>query len=714
MSPTPHHPTPPRRAWRALFSGSLACGAFAGLTALAIDQLLVFAILGYAFPLTAVLSATYAGLGMVCALVIGSVARRSSLGSSGNSLSDWRRFTSTLAAVYGPAIFERATSVLEFRASWPIVMGLGGLALGGFLLWIAFLVRITRGSAMGPLLAAVSIAVGLAINRNLIEQPLQPTALAADAAVLATAAALAWLTRLAGAQRATIVLTGIAVVALGLGTREGWGSTSRLGDSRAEGPNVVLVVIDTLRQDTFEAVVRETPEGQAFDRAMGGSAWFSQAIAASPWTVPSMGTIMTGLHPPEHGYDARLVAERRRVLRPLPESVPTVAERLQRHGYRTEGLITNQVLQPAGGIARGFDHYEILSGPTAKLPALTVMTRLGWFHEVPYEKADALRRRLGQRLAVIDPEAAPLFLWLHLLDPHTPLHEHPELAADPQALQLPRRERLYREETRFALLELTLMFEMLENHGLWNETAVIVVSDHGEMFPSDGHDNGVKTLQGDRPKTYGHGHAMYDELVRVPLVIRPPGGLTQKRQVDVLTSHADLHDTILDLAGVDRTRLDRTRTKEAPFSLHPWLAAEPPDQDAEGRPSALISGIQRGPRQRALRTAQFKLIDYPDKQRPNELFLLGPDPDERTDLIRHRPDLRLQARRRLEQAWDRLAVPSDNPTEALDAEALDAEALDAEALDAEALDAEALDAEALDAEALDAETLRRLEALGYL
>ncbi|MCP3957970.1 MAG: sulfatase-like hydrolase/transferase [bacterium] len=643
----------------------LIAGALAGLAALAVDQVLALSTLGYVLRLAPGFVAAYVGVGAFFAVVIElGTARRQSVDA--RRLDAWRLFALSTAAIYVPAIVERLHNALQGRGlallATVIVVGVGCYAL-----WIAALQHVAgpRAPTVAPFLGALTAAIGLAVNRNVVDRPLEPAALVADAAVLAGALALALLARTAGARGA---LAALAVLTVGVVLLVTWspGGKPAGEPGGVERPNLVLVIIDTLRQDVFDEVVRETEEGRAFARKMDGAGWFTQAIAASPWTVPSVGSIMTGLFPTEHGYDAPLVARGKRAMTPLPESVPTLAEGLRRHGYRTEGLVTNQLLQPGTGIARGFDHYEVLAGPAIKLPLLTALDRLGLIEEVPYERAAAVRHRLRQRLARIMPSDRPLFLWLHLLDPHAPLVEHRHLAPEPAAEKLNPLERRYRHEVRYALDELRRMFEDLRAHGLWRDTVVVVASDHGEMFPTDGHDNGVKTLAGDRPKLYGHGHALYGELARVPLVIRPAGGLPEPRRIDALTGHADLVATLADLLDVELPGPEHRR-----FSLAPWLRESPPSPPPRARPFTLISGIQHGPRQRALRTPRYKLIEYLEGQRPSELYLLSRDPAEKRDLAGVKTNLLARAQRQLERRWSRLAEPPEIEPAELDAESLE-------------------------------------------
>lgn len=266
-----------------------------------------------------------------------------------------------------------------------------------------------------------------------------------------------------------------------------------------------------------------------------------------------------------------------------------------------------------------------------------------------------MRRHFLGRLDDLAGGERPFFLWLHLMDPHEPLRAHPRLPPDAGADGLPELERLYREETRHAVDELAAMLEAMAERGLLRDTALVLVSDHGQMFPDGPEDD---SPQRRRQRRYGHGHALYGELVRVPLVIRPPGGLAADRRIDVLTSHTDLHDTIADLLGLDLDRVGRDR-----MSLAPWLAPQPAE-DATERGWALIGSNRHGPPQRAIRSRRLKLIEHPGGERSPELYDLLTDPGEQHDLSTARPRALERQREQLRRVPEELGeTPDSRPVE---------------------------------------------------
>jgi arylsulfatase A-like enzyme len=222
--------------------------------------------------------------------------------------------------------------------------------------------------------------------------------------------------------------------------------------------------------------------------------------------------------------------------------------------------------------------------------------------------------------------------------------------------------RLYRDETRFCLRELAAIFTLLQAQGLWDSTVLVVVGDHGEMFESDGHDDRVP-VPGSRfgAKRFRHGHALYDELVRVPLVIRPAGGLRASRWADSLVSHVDLHDTIADLTGIGIPKVGRDRVSVASaVVVDPAEDGDPPERE-----HALACGVQYGPRQRVLLDRDFKLIDR-DGQPPSELYDLRVDPGE---LHGVEDEERMRGMRQLlDEMWQGLAPPPETDSLEVDAE----------------------------------------------
>ncbi|MCP4658561.1 MAG: sulfatase-like hydrolase/transferase [bacterium] len=628
-------------------------GGLSGLAALALDEFLAWSMLGYRTPLYPRFVAAYLlagmGLGVLLELALGRrLARRP-------RPRDRTMIATGMALIYTLPIFERVSHVLGSEVT------LGGIvvaivAVAAFLAGFAVLRRVTRSTFWAALLAAFTAAFGLAVNCNLLGLPQEPQALAADAAIMLAALAAAWLVRIGRARGGRMGLVaaagGAVLVALvAFISLDEPVTVPAAAPPAGEPPHLVVIVIDSLRLDVFQRVVEETEEGRSFHRAFDGAAWFTNAIAAAPWTAPSVGSMLTGLYPSEHGFGKRGAD---RTPARLAKSISTLTERLRDHGYVTEGLVTNPLLHPATGIDRGFTHYEALLGPSVKLPLLTALAEAGLLRLESSQGGIAIRRRLERRLDPVVASGRPFVFWLHYMEPHVPLFEHPDLAPDPAAGDPDSNERLYRDEVRYVVRELTRVRELFARRDLGRRTAFVLVADHGEMFPSDGRQARVKRPDQDRPMLEGHGHSLYGELMRVPLVIRPPGGLVQERRVDVLASHVDLYVTVGDLLGLDLPPVAGDQV-----SLAPWLAAETPP-GLRGRSHVLIGGNTLVPEQRGIRTSELKLIEYHgDRGRPSELYHVAADPREQRNLARQDQRRSENMSQLLIRAWARLREPPE-------------------------------------------------------
>jgi arylsulfatase A-like enzyme len=323
-------------------------------------------------------------------------------------------------------------------------------------------------------------------------------------------------------------------------------------------PHLVLVIIDTLRADhlpTYGYARATAPHIQA----LGERGWvFEQALAQSGWTLPAMGSILSGRLPSEHGA-VRDGNDMRRFGRFAPQT-PSTAEVLAAAGYRTGAVVNNTFLAPDFGFQRGFDHYDYQGASAMQ-------------HRAAVATADA-------GLAWLDTAATPAFLVLHFMEPHSsyaagppergrfaptdeelrvpfPFHmEHGKFAtsaADAAALE--QIAALYDEEILAADRGVGRLVEGLSERGMLDDTWIIVTSDHGEELWDHG--------------GFEHGHHLMGELLRVPLIVAGP--TTTPRRVLRPVAHVDVHATLVGLGGdatADRGHgLDLTWALQAPDRL---------------------------------------------------------------------------------------------------------------------------------------------------
>jgi arylsulfatase A-like enzyme len=383
-------------------------------------------------------------------------------------------------------------------------------------------------------------------------------------------------------------------------------------------PSVLLVVVDTLRQDALGAYRPSTSAGSSptpnFDRLAVEGERFDAAFAAAPWTLPSVATLLCGAPPPVHGAARSPSGE----LTGIDPRLPTLAELLGDAGYETLAVVTNPYLGERFGLGRGFDEYLHLraDGPAARSRGAKV-------------RGD---RIVDEVLARLEAETrAPTFALVHLFDPHMgydpPGDLRPDwLAAEPDpaarlrslmralwseadSISAAERERvrdLYAREVRFADRQLARLLAAVEaDPRPW---LVVVTSDHGEELWDHG--------------GFEHGHTLYDELVRVPLLVRWPDGRGRPPRAD-LARHEDLAPTILAAAGVD----------VPPSMTGRDLARAGSDTAAVATFGNTLYGEQR----QGLVTGGLKLVR--SESGTVRLFDLRTDPEELTDLAPTRPEL---------------------------------------------------------------------------
>jgi arylsulfatase A-like enzyme len=281
--------------------------------------------------------------------------------------------------------------------------------------------------------------------------------------------------------------------------------------AKIERPNIVLVVVDTLRADWT------TPYGDARDTSPELQRWaergivFERARSQSSWTKVSMASLLTSLWPRSHGVRGPTDG--------LGEDAQTLADVMSDAGYRTYGVQSNGWLDQSFGFHQGFERYEF---PRASKPNDGLGKASHWPHaERIYEEA--------QRLIDASPAGEPFFLYLHFMDVH-------EYAAPPEfRTESGGNEANYLAAIRWVDSVVERIRQKLEREGLADSTVMIFGSDHGETFGEN--------------RTNGHAFNVHTPALHVPLVIRLPFPLEPVR-VRTQVRNLDIAPTVLDLAGV--------------------------------------------------------------------------------------------------------------------------------------------------------------------
>jgi arylsulfatase A-like enzyme len=407
--------------------------------------------------------------------------------------------------------------------------------------------------------------------------------------------------------------------------------TTTLGCRHVRRPaplrNLVLIVVDTLRLDHLAAYGYERETAPAFTRlASEGVLW--NGISPTSWTKPATASILTGLHPVHHQAFGSADA--------LPEASQTLAERLRARGYNTFGITANGWLSRTAGFAQGFSPYYSM---------------LDDFGRGPFSTAEELNSKLLPRLRTLQP---PFFLYVHYLDPHAPYDPPRDYRGRPLSGRLAARKGgigilelrmsetlarprelvedaidLYDGEIRRADDAIDSLLGELLRLGLADGTLTVVTSDHGEEMQEHGR--------------MGHGQTLYEEVVRVPLLMHAPGVLPAGARFGT-ASLLDIVPTVLELlrqplAGeLDGISLAKRMQAAVPSSS----AVE--DTADVGRELLLHLDLEKpGPgipmeagRALALRGERFKLVLSEDPYR-KALFDHRADPREQTDALARDP-----------------------------------------------------------------------------
>jgi arylsulfatase A-like enzyme len=401
-----------------------------------------------------------------------------------------------------------------------------------------------------------------------------------------------------GPQRVRIAVTGPpgAVALLG-------DPVVRSGAAVAPGkPDLALIVIDTLRADHLGMQgYAERPTSPNLDAFAGRALRYAQARSTSGWTATSLGTVVTGLMPSSHRAGSRrerahepdglsLSSKKRHqlVFRGLRGDRPTVPELLRREGYRTRSWVDNTFFASPYGFARGFSVHDHYAG----------------------DELLGIAEGAGKALAFLDglpprAERAPYLLVVHAIDPHAPYQarvpaepgfevpeslrpemEHVEARGqeawvvediwkagrvDNDGLLVP-----YDAEIRYMDAQLAPLIARLEADG----AGVVLLSDHGEEFFEH--------------KGYSHGRSLYEEVLRVPLVVRAPGDAPPVGVVDAPVSLDGVASTLLGFAGLG-----------AP----PGAAGPLPERTGQAPPRAFVSeGTYRGKDMTAVLAGKHKAV----------------------------------------------------------------------------------------------------------
>lgn len=358
-----------------------------------------------------------------------------------------------------------------------------------------------------------------------------------------------WLRRLTSALAVVAIVGGI-----GFNATRFWRqrqAVAALPDATADAPNILLLVLDTVRALSLSAYGYARPTTPNLAALAARGVRFDRAVATAPWTLPTHATLFTGRYPHEMSAGWSV---------PLDGSFPTLAERLTSLGYSTGGFAANlRYCSYEFGVTRGFGYYRDYDVSISEMWRSSLLTstlglwivqRLGGYSAPGRLWADRMNERLVTWLddkKLRDPKR-PFFAFVNYYDAHGPYEPPAPFDTLFSGKEPPTRDSGSRDFTREEVLglidaydasiayldrELGILFDALQQRGLLENTIIIVTADHGEEFNEHGQMN--------------HGNTLYFPSLHVPLIVAGrdiPSGINVLQPVTL----RDVPATILAMA----------------------------------------------------------------------------------------------------------------------------------------------------------------------
>jgi arylsulfatase A-like enzyme len=410
-----------------------------------------------------------------------------------------------------------------------------------------------------------------------------------------------------------------------------------------DAPNVIVIVVDTLRADHLSQYGYTRDTSSALSLLTDRATRFDEALSPAVWTAPAVASLFSGLSPARHNVD--------RVGAVLSDEIETLAETLRGAGWETAAFSFNPHVSRKARFDQGFAEFVGYRGSTKRAPDVRAMTREAW----EWIEEDA---------------TAPFFLYLQPMNVHGP-YRVPDDARElllgrapaegfeffgPLMKELMNKKRLERRDDvteafltslhenydtaiRHTAEELGKLFEKLDRAGLFDDALIVLTADHGEeLFDHGG---------------FAHRYSLYREILHVPLFIKLPGQ-REAASIGEPVSLTDVHPTLLEVLGIEQAA--KARAGADGVSLAPFLEADASPPEAL-RDRALVSVATNRKRcvGRSLQQGRYALLEiersYQHDRPTTELYDLLLDPHQTRDLSHSKPDLRAAMRLALSERY---------------------------------------------------------------
>jgi arylsulfatase A-like enzyme/4-amino-4-deoxy-L-arabinose transferase-like glycosyltransferase len=385
-------------------------------------------------------------------------------------------------------------------------------------------------------------------------------------------------------------------------------------DAPARGANLLVISIDSLRADHLHCYGYERETSPAIDAIAAEGIVFENTIAQAPWTLPSHTSLLTSMYPRTHQVTDK---ERR-----LPAGARTLGRMLEPLGYDNRAVVSGPFMQAQFGLRRGFREYD---------DSIAVGGHKRSHRVITSANINAKANRM------LDEIEAPFFLFLHYWDVHYDYQPPPpydrmfdpdysgsltgtdfiggeEVHAGMSERDLEHVIALYDGEIAWVDHHVGEIVASLKKRGLYENTVIVVTSDHGDEFLEHGQ--------------VGHQHSLYEELLRVPFIMRVPGEAGGRR-VQTIAQSIDIMPTLLDYLGAPPSKNAQGRSQ---YALLHGDEPQPLPVIAENTKSRKGKETKERTQSWCVYSGPYKYIAYADDDYPPELYDLTADPGEQADI----------------------------------------------------------------------------------
>ncbi|HLP48005.1 MAG TPA: sulfatase [Candidatus Kapabacteria bacterium] len=374
------------------------------------------------------------------------------------------------------------------------------------------------------------------------------------------------------------------------------------GCKKKAEPNVVLIVLDTLRADHLPFYGYEKNTAPFLTNLASRGVVFENTFSTSSWTGPATASIFTSLYPFQHGVTTGFFAGKffKVEINRIPNDIKTLPELLKENGYKTYCVANNPNICIEEGFNQGFDKFASFKNGEEKKMTLQLEN---WSNEIKTQKK--------------------YFLYIHYNDCHMPY-----IARKPwyEKKEKIRDDAISRYDSEISHVDEKIR-KMYEQFGWDKNTLLIVTADHGEEFWDH--------------KKNGHGKTLYAEVIRVPLLIYFPGEKHAHKRIEANSSNIDILPTIREYLGAKNNQV------EEGIDLLPYVESEKKD-DEKSKRRIFLHLLKYNPNSDGT-IAYYKAVIYQEwkyifadmfqKKHSRELFNMKDDPKEQNNVYKKRVSL---------------------------------------------------------------------------